>query len=125
MVEAGVSLSGATGKLRVCLVQVGQHGADRGVQAVQVESVKADSLARNESVVEIAQPAHETEHVCVTPHPRWKASKVGQRFGCIRILPEPVQVAVYAISVRPVSLGGHRVEALFGDQTLGELRSFR
>jgi hypothetical protein len=78
VVEARVAVSRTPCGLRVNLVQIIKDRLHRGVQAVEVESVKADLLLiGREGVVVRAEPADEVEHVRVAPHPRREAPEPG------------------------------------------------
>ena len=112
------------GRLGVDLVQVGDHGLHRGVQAVEVQTVEADLAAcPADAVVVVAEPADEVEDVGVAPHPGRESPESRQGVDGLGIVAAAADEAVDAIGVGPVGLDGHGVEALLADQPLGDLRT--
>ena len=123
-VEAGIAVPRTLGRFGVDLVQVGDHGRHRGVQAVEVQAVEARPWGEPEPdrVVVVAKPADEVEDVGVAPHPGRESLESRQRVDGLGIVAAAADVAVDAIGVGPVGLDGHGVEPLLADQPLGDLR---
>src|SRR5439155_10917757 len=93
------------------------------VQAVQVEAVEA--YAPRCVLVPLAKPLDELEHDGVTPHPGREAAEAGERIVGGAVVPGAADVAVHAVGIRPVGLGGDRVEAVLVEQALRQLRAQR
>ena len=112
-VEAGVTLSCPLGRLRVDLVQIGDHGFHRGVQAVEVKAVETDlGLARPFRVVVFrSQPTKSRTSAL-------RHIQVGNRLNpsmasmASSVVAQAADVAVYAIGIGPVGLDGNGIEPL-------------
>jgi hypothetical protein len=113
------ALAGAARRLGIGLVEVADDGLDRAVQAVQVEAVEARGALR--ALVVLAQPLDELEHHRVPPHPAREAAEVSERR--VRVPTGATDVAVRAVGIRPVGLGGDRAEPAVGEQPLRHLRT--
>ncbi len=116
--------AGAFGRLRIDLLEVGDHRFDGRLQTVEVETVETHAAAALARLVEVAQPTDEVQDVGVPPHPGRKATKSGERVGSVGILAGPGYVAVDAQRIGPVALDGDRGESLLLDQPLGDLDTF-
>ncbi len=105
-------------RLGVDAVEVGEHRVARGVEAVEIEAVKAD-LGRGvlDPQVVLPQPGDELRHFLVAPHPGREAGE-GRLGGRQRRL--AAYVAVDPRRVGPVGLHRHHVEALALDQLAGD-----
>lgn len=108
---------GQTGRLRINPVEKIEHGANRGMQAVEVQSVEAGFLGTfRQGVVALAQPGDELHDISVAPHPSRKALEGIERFDGIRVAGPPAHIAVNAVGVGPVHFHGNGREPSFLDQ---------
>jgi hypothetical protein len=82
--QAAIAQAGHRGRLRIDALQVAKDGADRAVEAVDVEAVEADPALRLDASVVLAQPLHELPHLLVAPHP-------GREAGERRLLGRPLR----------------------------------
>ncbi len=113
-VKAGVAVARALGRLGVDLVQIGNHGRHRGVQAIEVQAVETDlRRAGPDRVVVVAEPADEVEDVGIAPHPGGESLESRQRVNGLGVVAATADIAVNAIGVGPIGLDGHRVETPF------------
>ena len=117
LIEAPVPPARPTGRLRVHLVEKGEHRLHRRSKAIQIQPVEAGTLVRRLPLVVGPQPADEVEHVGVAPHPRREASEIGERLDGFLITARSAHVAIDPVRVRPVGLNGDRGESLLGNQT--------
>src|SRR6202030_2372133 len=105
MVEAGVPSAGALRSIGVDPLEILDHGFHRGMQAVEIEAVKAGlSGARGKGVVVRSQPLEKLNHIGVAPHPSRKAPEVGERLLGIDIVTGTANIAVDAVGIRPIRL---------------------
>ena len=87
MFEATVMLPRAPGRFRIDLVEIIEHRFDRGMQAVEIESVEsAFPVWKSLVVVVLAQPADEIEHIGVAPHPLRETFETAQRFHAVDVV---------------------------------------
>src|SRR5690348_13973718 len=108
MVETGVARAGSPRRIRVDPFEVLSHGLNRGVQAVEVQSVEPGlSPALWLRVVVGSQPLDKLNNIGVAPHPPREAPEIAQRLLAIDIVAETAHIAVDAVSVRPVRLDRH------------------
>ena len=64
MLEAGVAFAGASRGVRVYLIQIAENGVYRGVEAVEVEAIKAHlAPIRVGILIVLAQPSDEIDDV--------------------------------------------------------------
>jgi hypothetical protein len=124
MFEATVMLAGALRCFRVNFAQVSEDSLDRGMQTIQIESVKsAFPVLGNLFVVVFAQPADEIEHIGVSPHPLRETFEATQRFHAVDVRACAADETVDPIGVRPVCFHRHGIEAAFVNQPFGNLRT--
>src|SRR5919106_2477740 len=122
LVEARVTLARPLCRLGIDLFEEPEHGLHRGAQAIEVEAVEADfRRVLRKRVVVRPQPLDELDHVGVAPHPRRKASEVGERLYGIEVIAHASHVAVDAVRVGPIGFDRDRREAFLLDQPLGDL----
>ena len=112
--------------LGIDFVQIADHFLDRGVEAVEIESVEADLLiVTADAIVVLAQPADETEHVGVAPHPGRKALEVAESVDRFGVVADSANKSIDAVGVRPIRLHCDGVEPLLGDEPPRDLRARR
>src|SRR4051812_18248767 len=122
MVETGVTLPCTRGTRRIDLVQIAEHGLHRRMQAVKIESIKADLFAaRRQVVVVCPQPPDKIEHVSISPHPRWKTVEPCESIHRVRVVVFASNVSVYQVGIGKVCLYGDGRKALFGNEPLCDL----
>jgi hypothetical protein len=68
------------------------------------------------------EPAHEVEHIGISPHPGGEPLEIGERVDGIHVGSDAAHVAIHAIGIGPVGFDGHRRETSVGDQALGDRR---
>src|SRR4051794_27478063 len=125
MVETGVTLSCTRGTCRIDLVQIAEHGLHRRMQAVKIESIKADLFAaRRQVVVVCPQPPDKIEHVRISPHPGWKTIKPCESIDCVRVVVLAFNVSVYPVGIGKVCLDGDSRKVLFRNEPLCDLGTF-
>jgi len=118
--KARITISCAVRGIWVDLIQEIQHSSDRGVQAVQIQSVEPNAL-RMAVLIVISQPAHEIQHVSIAPHPSGKPLKTGKGIDGVLVPALKPHILAYAIRIRPVCLDGDCGESFFCDQAFGNL----
>ena len=76
MIKASVTRTSAFCRFGINAVEIIQHGCDRGVQAVEVQTVKTDFRLMGSKIVVIgSQPTNEIQDIGIAPHPGWKTSE--------------------------------------------------
>src|SRR5690348_8983453 len=80
MVETGIARSRSARCVTIDFIEILKDCLDRGMQAVQIHSVKTNQSAFGTNLfVKIAQPLHEFRDYGVAPHPRGEPAKTGER----------------------------------------------
>src|SRR3954470_14095497 len=82
------------------------------MQAVQVESVKANAVARHSLRVVAAQRFDEVDDRVVAPHPAREADEIVERGGCSGFFAGETHPPVHTVGVGPIGLHGDDVELL-------------
>src|SRR6266850_8299858 len=114
--------AGAICRLGVDLLKIAEHGFPRGLEAVEIEPVKADFwYAHGKLVIVGMQPPDKFDHVGIAPHPSWKALEPIESRDGIRVFAHAAHVAIDAISVRPIGFHRDRREVFFLDEPLRDL----
>src|ERR1700681_1154151 len=122
MVEASVTRAGSLCRGGIGPLEIFDHGCHRGMQAVEIESVKAGlSGTGRKGVIVRSQPLDKLDHIGVAPHPSWEAPKVAERFLSIHIIARIAHIAVDAVGVWPVRLDRDGRKALLLDQPFRDL----
>src|SRR5205823_12708730 len=110
------------GSLRVDLVQVGQNGFDRCVQAVKIETVEAAfAIIRPLIVVMLPQPTDKIQDIRISPHPLRESLEPAKCFDAIDIVTCSANETVYTVRVWPIRFHRHGVKASLGDESLRNL----
>ena len=90
--ETAVAQARHPGGGGIDVVEIAQHGVDRGVEAVEIEPVEADPRFRRAAGIVLAQPFDQLADLLVAPHPGREARErhvggrplAGGRAGCGR-----------------------------------------
>src|SRR6266568_6811462 len=95
------------------------------MEAVQVEAVKANALTSlHHLVIEGAKPLYKRQHIHVAPHPGGKSGEAAKCRHRIGIRSPAFNIAIYAISIWPITLDCYRLELLLLDQPLCDQSTF-
>ena len=122
MVEAGVTSAGSLRRIGIDALEILDDRFHRGMQAVEIESVKAGlSETGRKGVIVRSQPLDKLDHIGVASHPSWEAPKVAERFLSIHIIARIAHIAVDAVGVWPVPLDRDGCKALLLDQPFRDL----
>ena len=111
--EAAIALPRLLRSLGIDLVEIIEHGTDRRVQAVDIETVELGALVLGDVAVVLAHPVDEVRHLLIAPHPGRKALEgrvVAFRHGAM------AHVSVDARRIGPVGLDRDDGEAVLLDQ---------
>jgi hypothetical protein len=115
--QTTVSRSRHPGSFRVDAVQIVDDRANRTMQAVEIQAVKADPRSLGSCLIVLAQPFDECLDVGIAPHPGRKSPE--RRFGVRRRAGMP-HVAVDAGRIRPVGFHCDDPETVGFDQMAGD-----